>query len=118
MILCSDEETGSKYGVGHVVKNRKDLFKKSDLIIIPDAGNSKGTMIEVAEKSIVWIKFHTRGKQTHGSTPDKGANAHKASCYMVSRLETLHKNSARKTPFSIRRCRRSSRRRKKPMSPT
>ena len=99
LILCSDEETGSEYGVGHLVKNRKDLFRKSDLIIIPDAGNSKGTMIEVAEKSIVWIKFHTKGKQTHGSTPHKGANAHKASCYMVSRLETLYKKFGKKNPI-------------------
>jgi succinyl-diaminopimelate desuccinylase len=99
LILVSDEETGSKYGVEHLVKSRKDLFKKSDLIIIPDAGNPKGTMLEVAEKSIVWIKFHTKGKQTHGSTPDKGANAHRASCYMVSRLETLHKKFGKKNPI-------------------
>ena len=96
LILCSDEETGSAYGVGYLVKTQKDLFRKSDLIIIPDAGNPKGTMLEVAEKSILWIRFHTKGKQTHGSTPEKGANAHKASCYMVSRLETLYKTFGKK----------------------
>jgi succinyl-diaminopimelate desuccinylase len=96
LILCSDEETGSAYGVGYLVKNQKELFQKSDLIIIPDAGNPKGTMLEVAEKSIMWIRFHTRGKQTHGSTPDKGANAHKAACHMASRLETLYKKFGKK----------------------
>jgi succinyl-diaminopimelate desuccinylase len=96
LILCADEETGSAYGVGYLVKTQKDLFRKSDLVIIPDAGNPKGTMLEVAEKSILWIKFHTKGKQTHGSTPEKGANAHKAACYMVSRLESLYKKFGKK----------------------
>jgi succinyl-diaminopimelate desuccinylase len=99
LILCADEETGSEYGVGYIMKTQSALFKKSDLIIIPDAGNPRGTMIEVAEKSILWIRFQTRGKQTHGSTPDKGANAHKAACYMVSRLETLYKTFGKKNPI-------------------
>jgi succinyl-diaminopimelate desuccinylase len=97
VVLVSDEETGNALGAGYVVKAKKDLFRKSDLIIIPDAGNPKGTMLEVAEKSILWIKFQTKGKQTHGSTPDKGANAHKASCYMVSRLESLYKKFGKKS---------------------
>jgi succinyl-diaminopimelate desuccinylase len=99
VVLVSDEETGNNLGAGYVVKTQKDLFQKSDLIIIPDAGDPKGTMLEVAEKSILWIKFHTKGKQTHGSTPDKGANAHKASCYMVSRLESLYKKFGKKDPI-------------------
>jgi succinyl-diaminopimelate desuccinylase len=99
LILCSDEETGSKYGVGYLVKEHGDLFRKSDLIIIPDAGNPKGTMLEVAEKSILWMRIHTRGKQTHGSTPHKGANANKAACYLAGRLETLYKKFGKKNPI-------------------
>lgn len=99
LILCADEETGSGYGVEYLMKTQSALFKKSDLIIIPDAGNPKGTMIEVAEKSILWIRLQTKGKQTHGSTPDKGVNAHKAACAMVSRLETLYKKFGKKNPI-------------------
>ena len=91
LILCADEETGSTHGVQYLMKKHKSLFSKKDLIIIPDAGDEKGTMIEVAEKSIVWIRFQTLGKQTHGSTPEKGVNAHKAACYLATRLETLYK---------------------------
>ncbi|MFH1754236.1 MAG: M20/M25/M40 family metallo-hydrolase, partial [Candidatus Latescibacterota bacterium] len=80
LMLVADEETGSKYGLGYVIERHKDLFKKEDIIIVPDAGDPKGSMIEVAEKSILWIKFHTIGKQSHGSTPEKGRNAHKAAC--------------------------------------
>jgi succinyl-diaminopimelate desuccinylase len=99
LILCADEETGSSYGVGYLMKTQKSLIKKSDLVIIPDAGNPRGTMLEVAEKSILWIKIETKGKQTHGSTPDKGVNAHKAACFMVSQLETLYKKFGKKDPI-------------------
>ncbi len=90
LVLVADEETGSEYGINYVLKKHKNLFSKKDLIIIPDAGDPKGTMIEVAEKSILWIKFTTIGRQTHGSTPEKGINAHKAACYLATRLETLY----------------------------
>ena len=48
---------------------------------MPDAGNENGTMIEVAEKSILWLKFKILGKQTHGSMPEKGINAFKAASF-------------------------------------
>jgi succinyl-diaminopimelate desuccinylase len=91
LILVADEETGNQYGVAYLLKHHRNLFKKDDLIIIPDAGDPKGMMIEVAEKSILWLKFHTKGRQTHGSTPEKGANAHKAACHLVSGLDALYK---------------------------
>jgi succinyl-diaminopimelate desuccinylase len=99
LLLCADEETGNHYGVNYLMNKHKSLFAKEDLIIIPDAGNPKGTMIEVAEKSILWIKFHTVGKQTHGSTPEKGINAHRAACYLTTRLETLYGKFRKNDPL-------------------
>ncbi len=90
VVLVADEETGSQYGLRYILDHNKGIFSKDDIIIVPDAGEPKGAMIEVAEKSILWIKFHTKGKQTHGSTPAKGRNAHKAACYLTTRLETLY----------------------------
>ncbi|MFQ5770793.1 MAG: M20 family metallo-hydrolase [bacterium] len=90
LVLVADEETGSKYGIDYLLKNHPDIFKKEDIIIIPDAGNEEGTMIEVAEKSIVWFKFRTIGKQTHGSTPEKGVNAHKAGAHLIVKLNNLY----------------------------
>lgn len=90
LVLVADEETGSAYGIQYVLKKHKKLFSKNDLIVIPDAGDPKGAMIEVAEKSILWMKFQTTGKQTHGSTPEKGVNAHKAACYLATRLDALY----------------------------
>jgi len=91
LAIVSDEETGSKKGIHYVLQNHPELFRKEDLIIIPDAGNSDGTMIEVAEKSILWIRFHTRGKQAHGSMPHKGINSHKAAAHLIVRLHGLYR---------------------------
>lgn len=99
LILCSDEETGNDFGVRYLLDKHGSLFSKEDLIIIPDAGDHKGTMIEVAEKSILWVRFHTTGKQTHGSTPEKGRNAHKAACYLATRLETLYSRFKKRNPL-------------------
>jgi succinyl-diaminopimelate desuccinylase len=88
--LVADEETGSVKGIEHVVQNHK-CFRKQDLIVVPDAGNEHGTMIEVAEKTLLWLKFKVLGKQAHGSTPEKGVNAFKAASYLITELDGLYK---------------------------
>ncbi len=90
LVLVADEETGSVHGLQYLLREHGDLFGRDDLIVIPDSGSPKGVEIEVAEKSIVWIKFTTLGKQTHGSVPESGINAHKASAYLVTRMNTLY----------------------------
>jgi succinyl-diaminopimelate desuccinylase len=90
VVLVADEETGSAYGIGYMLKEH-NIFKKGDIIVVPDAGNEQGTMVEVAEKSIAWLKFTIRGKQTHGSTPNKGVNAHRIGARFLLHLdEVLH----------------------------
>jgi len=76
LALVADEETGSKYGIRYLLK--KDLFKPGDLIMVPDSGNPEGTQLEVSEKSILWVKVITKGKQCHASLPELGINAFKA----------------------------------------
>jgi succinyl-diaminopimelate desuccinylase len=90
LMIVSDEETGSIYGLQHMVTTHKKLFKKDDLIIVPDAGEPDSSMIEVAEKSILWLKFKTVGKQVHASTPEKGVNAFNAASHLVVELNKLH----------------------------
>jgi succinyl-diaminopimelate desuccinylase len=76
LIFVSDEEDGSEYGLKYLLNNyEKEIFKKDDLIIVPDFGTVGGNYIEIAEKSILWIKFKIKGKQCHGSMPDDGINA-------------------------------------------
>jgi len=90
LVMMADEETGSGFGLGHLLKHHANLFKKEDLLIIPDAGEPDAGMIEVAEKSILWIKFKTVGKQVHASTPQQGINAFRAASDLVVRLGALH----------------------------
>lgn len=75
LLFMADEEVGSKYGMNFLLEKHRDLFKKEDRILIPDGGDPKGETIEVAEKNIAWFRFHTIGKQSHGSRPDLGRNA-------------------------------------------
>ena len=74
LALVADEEVGSSYGVKHLLKE-KSIFKKGDIIYVPDAGSPDGFQIEVGEKSSIWLKFTVKGKQVHASTPDLGINA-------------------------------------------
>lgn len=90
LLLVSDEETGSKKGLKYVLDSQRDLFKKNDLIIVPDVGNSNGTMIEIAEKSVLWLKFKISGKQGHGSRPDLAINSFRAESHLVSNLDSLY----------------------------
>jgi di/tripeptidase len=84
------EENGSEYGIIYLLEHF-NLFKKEDLILIPDGGDKIGETIEIAEKNIMWMKVHVVGKQTHGSRPDTGANACLAACDMSLRLHILEK---------------------------
>jgi succinyl-diaminopimelate desuccinylase len=91
LILASDEETGSKYGLKYILEKEPDLFKKDDWILVPDAGSSDGLDIEVAEKGILWIKFKVIGKQAHASTPDLGINSTKLGSILILQLyDSLH----------------------------
>jgi len=75
LLFASDEEVGSAFGIEWLVNNHGELFKKNDMVLVPDGGDIKGECIEIAEKHIFWVKFVTHGKQAHGSMPDLGANA-------------------------------------------
>jgi succinyl-diaminopimelate desuccinylase len=90
LAIVADEEVGSKYGIEYVLKNRPDVFHRDDWIVIPDAGDEEGILIEVAEKSILWVRCETTGRQTHGSTPEKGINAHRAASRLVGKMDQLY----------------------------
>ena len=91
LLFCADEETGSRFGAEWLVRERPHLFGAGDGFLVPDAGNSEGTLLEVAEKSIWWLKVHTIGKQCHGSTPHLGVNAFRAASDLVVRLGSLYR---------------------------
>lgn len=90
LAFVADEETGSKYGLEHLLKTARHEFGEDDLFIVPDAGDPAGRTIEVAEKSILWIKFAIKGVQCHASTPQLGINAHRAAAFLTVELDKLY----------------------------
>jgi len=91
LAFVSDEETGSRFGLDFILKNARNPFRKTDLIVVPDAGNEEGTLIEIAEKSILWLRFKTTGRQCHGSKPHLGKNALLAASHLIVGLTELYK---------------------------
>ncbi len=83
-VLVADEENGSKWGIQHLLA--KDIFKPDDLIMVPDAGLPKGDFIEIAEKSILWLKFKIEGKQGHASMPHMCRNAFEAGAELAYKV--------------------------------
>lgn len=91
LFFVADEETSGGKGLYHVLDLPEAIFHKEDLIVVPDSGNPEGSLIEIAEKSILWLGFRTLGKQCHGSKPQLGNNAFSAASYLVTRLSKLKK---------------------------
>lgn len=83
--FVADEENGSVYGIQHLLE--ENIFRESDLILVPDAGTEDGLQIEVAEKSIIWIKFKISGKQYHASMPDFAVNATREGMKFIQQLD-------------------------------
>lgn len=92
LLFVADEETGSEFGIQWMLKAHKDLFGKDDLILVPDGGDPKGEYVEVAEKTLLWLRFTVLGKQAHGSMPYLGNNSTRGVAQLTVELdEALHK---------------------------
>ena len=105
LLFVSDEETGNKYGLEFVMNNHPELFGTNDCFLVPDIGNSDSTLVEVAEKNLLWLKLSIEGKQCHGSTPHKGVNSLLVTSDLILRLRGLYetfdqRNEMFKPPYS------------------
>ena len=90
LAFVADEETSSMKGLGYLLGMDKKIFRKDDIIVVPDFGNEEGTMIEIAEKSLLWLRFRTVGMQCHASEPSLGKNAFVAASHLVTKLGDLY----------------------------
>jgi succinyl-diaminopimelate desuccinylase len=91
LFFVADEETSGGKGLYYVLDLPEKIFDKNDLIVVPDSGNPEGSLIEIAEKGILWLRFKTTGKQCHGSKPQLGNNAFSAASHLVTKLTKLRK---------------------------
>lgn len=95
LAFVADEETKSLMGIGHLLD--LGLFTEDDFILVPDWGTPNGSMVDVAEKHLLWVKISVLGKQTHGSTPNRGVNAFRVSSFflvdLLDRLKDRYPNT-------------------------
>jgi len=91
LAFVADEETSSRFGLDYILQDPRNPFRKQDLIVVPDSGEPDGRAIEIAEKSMLWLRFVTKGVQCHGSRPALGRNAFLASSHLIVALQKLHK---------------------------
>lgn len=84
LAFVADEETTSLMGIGHLLE--LGLFTEDDFILVPDWGTPNGSLVDVAEKHLLWFKVAVYGKQTHGSTPNRGLNAYRVSTFLLADL--------------------------------
>jgi len=90
ILLAADEETGNTYGIEYIMTHHPQVFAPDDLIVIPDFGTPEGDAIEVAEKSVLWLRFTVQGRQCHASTPEAGVNSLVGASALILALDHLH----------------------------
>ncbi|MCL2705844.1 MAG: M20 family metallo-hydrolase [Spirochaetaceae bacterium] len=91
LLFVADEEMGSDHGIKFLIE-KYNLFNKEDFVLVPDSGDKSGTLIEIAEKNILWLKITTLGKQCHASRPELGINAFAVSAELIHKLAEFEKN--------------------------
>ena len=76
LVFVADEEFGNEMGLKYLMA--ADVFRPDDLVVVLDHGEPEGRLVEVSEKTVVWMKVTTTGRQCHASTPKRGTNALRA----------------------------------------
>ena len=100
LLFVSDEEVGSTYGIKALLKEYPSIFGPADFFLVPDGGSADGSILEIAEKSLLWVKFVVEGKQVHASLPHLGKNAFLAGSDLLLRLvKELSTRYAEKDPL-------------------
>jgi succinyl-diaminopimelate desuccinylase len=99
LALVSDEETGNEKGLIYLLREHPHLFAPKDLIVVPDAGSKDSTLIDVAEKSILWLRLELEGKQCHASRPELGRNTLRACAHVILALEGLAREFSLENPL-------------------
>ena len=99
LAFVADEETSSAMGMHYILQQKSLIFHPHDYIVVSDFGNPEGSLIEISEKSILWIRCKTSGVQCHASTPGEGKNAFAAASQFVVSLRGLYRTFDRGDSF-------------------
>ncbi|MCX5783098.1 MAG: M20 family metallo-hydrolase [Elusimicrobia bacterium] len=91
LLFNADEEMASEFGVKYILEEKPNIFGKNDMFIVPDNGDLEGASVITAEKSILWLKIKTVGKQSHAAEPHKGVNSFRVGIELLAKLIHLNK---------------------------
>ena len=88
----ADEERGGRFGAQHIVENHAELldaeFGVGEVGGFPARlGSETFTLVQTAEKGVVWFKIKAKGPSGHGSMPDPESSVVKLA-KAVARLGT------------------------------
>lgn len=91
LALTSSEKVGfpRRHGLEAVLRVQPDLFRPGDLIVVNDYGDSRGGIVEVSEKGLLWLKITVNGRQSHTARTDEGLNALAAGANLIMDLQGL-----------------------------
>ncbi|NQU79407.1 ArgE/DapE family deacylase [Candidatus Woesearchaeota archaeon] len=98
-VFAADEEQGSTLGIRYLL--RENIIFPDYAIIVDVSGEMK--YVTVAEKGVLNLKVNCKGKQAHGSTPNKGISAIANMSKFISKLDhhilkhELHRHLSRPT---------------------
>lgn len=92
LILTAGEKEGfpRKHGLDALLRAKPELFRLGDLVLLNDYGNTQGSLVEVAEKGLLWLKVSITGRQAHAAFPGNGVNALEAGAAFIMDLRSLY----------------------------
>jgi acetylornithine deacetylase/succinyl-diaminopimelate desuccinylase-like protein len=77
-LATPDEEVGGQHGAGWVKKNRPDLVQGCEFLLnegasidVDASGKTDYWGVDIAEKSVLWLKVTAKGDASHASVPIK-----------------------------------------------
>ncbi len=88
-LICSSAGlTDYSKGIEHILHKYPSLFKKNDLIIVPDYGSPSGDVIEIGEKLNIYVRIEVQGKEYHAGFCS-GVNAFEAAAFFITHLKSI-----------------------------
>lgn len=89
VVLTAGEQVGSDKGLNFVLARMPDLFSPGDLFLLFDYGDSRGGVIEVAEKQYYWLNISVIGKPGFAGHPGEAVNPVTAGAELITALAAL-----------------------------
>ncbi|MBI4861897.1 MAG: M20 family metallo-hydrolase [Candidatus Riflebacteria bacterium] len=101
LLFAADEETGNRFGTDFLVDHYPEMFGKHDSFIVPDCGKADATLVEISEKSVLWLRIRTLGRQSHAAVPERGRNALVAASDLIVKLHELRHRFDKVDPLFV-----------------